>query len=128
MHRLPWSRLAGLGLLCTGLLFVPGDLLLPPSDVPTFAVAGAVVAALGAPLVFRREEDGSAARPALPSVVPTSDRVVRERERVLFLAIHDVRRMIQTMHPDELLVSHIDRRLSRGVAEAGKVAEAASAI
>ena len=122
MRRPISPRLAGLSLVCSGLLFVPVDLLLPPSAVPAFAVAGAVAAAVGAPLVLRREHDAPSVLPVSGPVVPAPDQVARERERVLFLAIYDVRRMIETMRSDDLLVRHIDRRLARGVSEAGALA------
>ena len=83
MRRSPWIRRAGFVLLSSGLFFVPGDLLLPPSDAPAFAVVGVVAALIGAPLVLRREEDSPVAAP-----VPASTVDARERERVLFLAIH----------------------------------------
>ena len=83
-----------------------------------FAVVGVVAAVIGAPLVLRREQDAPVVAPV--PIPPTFE--ARERERVLFLAIHDVRRMIQTMRPDDLLVSRIDHRLAKGVAEAGAVA------
>jgi hypothetical protein len=120
MRRSPWIRRAGLALLSAGLFFVPGDLLVPPSEAPVFAVAGALAAIAAVPLVLRREHDAPVAL-AAPVPTPLAADVARERERVLFLAIHDVRRMIQTMRPDDLLVSHIDRRLLQGVTDAGAV-------
>jgi hypothetical protein len=140
MRRPSWPRLAGLSLLCLGLLFVPADLLVPPSEVPAFAVAGAVVAALGAPLVLRREEDLSVALPASapvaqalvppapppsPASAPAADLSARERARILATAIHDVRRMVLTLRQDDLLVDHIYRRLSKGIAEADALPRAA---
>jgi hypothetical protein len=41
----------------------------------------------------------------------------RERERVYSIALHDVRRMIEHMRPDDLLVSYIYRRLAKAIAE-----------
>ena len=40
------------------------------------------------------------------------------RRRVYELALHDVRRAIETMKPDEILVGHIYARLAKAVAEA----------
>jgi hypothetical protein len=87
-----------------------------------FAVIGVVAAIIGAPLVMWRENDPPVSHPASVPVAPTPE-VARERERILFLAIHDVRRMIQTIHSDDPLVSHIDRRLAKGVTDAGAVSQ-----
>lgn len=42
----------------------------------------------------------------------------KERTRIYEVAVHDVRRMIETMAPDDHLMSHIYRRLARAVTDA----------
>lgn len=43
-----------------------------------------------------------------------ADRAV---EQVYSIALHDVRRMIETMRPDTRLVAHIYKRLAKAIAE-----------
>lgn len=45
----------------------------------------------------------------------------RAREQIYSLAVHDVRRMCEKMAPDDLLISHIFRRLAKAVAEAYEI-------
>jgi hypothetical protein len=53
-------------------------------------------------------------------MTPTKSRKAddeRSAEQVYSIALHDVRRMIETMRADEKLVAYIYKRLSRAVAE-----------
>jgi len=51
----------------------------------------------------------------------------QDQRRIYEIALHDVRRAIDTLAPDDHLIGHIYRRLARAVAEAYDVASPFSA-